>query len=108
MVPTPYQTQNTLRRKRAIYCTTTLSKHDLLRKSRYESNHPNGKCFANESKEIAVNKGHMSALQLKHAELETKLDTENARPCPDDNLIHHLKKRKLHLKDQMRLETVSA
>jgi hypothetical protein len=46
-----------------------------------------------------VNKGHMSALQMKHAELESQLETENARPLPDDDLIHRIKKQKLQIKD---------
>jgi hypothetical protein len=46
-----------------------------------------------------VNKGHMSALQLKHAELETQLELENNRPFPDDDLIHRIKKQKLQIKD---------
>jgi uncharacterized protein len=59
-------------------------------------------------KEIAVNTGHMSAMQMKHAELEEQLEVENARPCPDDDLIHRIKKQKLHLKDMMRQETALA
>lgn len=43
----------------------------------------------------------MSALQAKHAELEAKLDAETARPLPDDDLIHRLKKLKLQIKDQL-------
>jgi uncharacterized protein len=50
----------------------------------------------------------MSALQNKHAELETKLDREENRPFPDTTLIHSLKKRKLHLKDLMNQEAVPA
>jgi uncharacterized protein len=46
-----------------------------------------------------VNNGHMAALQTKHAELDSKIETENNRPHPDDALIHRLKKQKLHLKD---------
>jgi uncharacterized protein len=55
-----------------------------------------------------VNKGHLSALQLKHAELEEQLELENARPHPDDDLIHRLKKQKLHLKDIMTQEMAAA
>jgi hypothetical protein len=55
-----------------------------------------------------VNKGHLSALQLKHAELEEQLELENNRPFPDDDLIHRLKKQKLHLKDVMTQELTSA
>lgn len=55
-----------------------------------------------------MNKGHMSALQLKHAELETQLETENARPFPDDDLIHRIKKQKLQIKDMIMQEAVPA
>ena len=59
-------------------------------------------------KEIAVNNGHMTALQTKHAELDSKIETENNRPHPDDDLIHRLKKQKLHIKDILVQETASA
>jgi uncharacterized protein len=59
-------------------------------------------------KENKVNNSHMSALQGKHAELETKLDREEHRPMPDSDLIYGLKKKKLHLKDLMRQELASA
>ena len=55
-----------------------------------------------------MNKGHMSALQLKHAELEEKLELENARPLPDDDLIHRIKKQKLHIKDMLSQELAAA
>jgi hypothetical protein len=55
-----------------------------------------------------VNTGHMSAMQLKHAELEEKLQIESARPAPDDDLIHRIKKQKLALKDMMQLEAAPA
>ncbi len=50
----------------------------------------------------------MSALRMKHAELEDKLDREENRPLPDTNLIHSLKKRKLMLKDVMTQESLPA
>jgi uncharacterized protein len=59
-------------------------------------------------KEIAVNNGHIAALQLKHAELEAKLEIENARPFPDDDLIHLIKKKKLAIKDQILQDAVAA
>jgi uncharacterized protein len=59
-------------------------------------------------KENKVNNSHMSALQGKHAELETKLDREETRPMPDSELINGLKKQKLHLKDLMSRELASA
>lgn len=59
-------------------------------------------------KEIAVSENHLSALRLKHAELETQLEKEEARPFPDDDLIHRIKKQKLQIKDAMAQELASA
>jgi uncharacterized protein len=55
-----------------------------------------------------VNKGHLTALQIKHAELEAKLEAENARPLPDEDLMHRLKKLKLQIKDQLKREMAPA
>lgn len=55
-----------------------------------------------------MNNNHMSALRMKHAELEEKLEREENRPFPDNNLIHSLKKQKLHLKDALQQEMLSA
>jgi hypothetical protein len=55
----------------------------------------------NDKKETAMNKGHLSALQTKHAELESQLELENTRPLPDADRIHRLKKQKLHIKDML-------
>lgn len=55
-----------------------------------------------------MNNSHMSALRMKHAELEQKLDREENRPMPDTNLIHSLKKQKLMLKDVMTQESMPA
>ncbi len=43
----------------------------------------------------------MSALRIKHQELEAQLDREENRPLPDSRLILNLKKQKLQLKDVM-------
>ena len=64
--------------------------------------------LATSKKEIAVSENHLSALRLKHAELEAQLEQEETRPHPDDDLIHRLKKQKLHLKDAMAQELASA
>jgi uncharacterized protein len=53
-----------------------------------------------------VNNSHMSALRMKHTELESKLAHEENRPFPDSKLIITLKKQKLHLKDIMTHEAV--
>lgn len=44
---------------------------------------------------------HVSALQLKHAGLERRLEEELNRPLPDDTLLQQLKKRKLRIKEQL-------
>lgn len=44
---------------------------------------------------------HVSALQLKHAGLEKKIETELNRPMPDDAAIQTLKKQKLRIKEQL-------
>lgn len=60
------------------------------------------------AKENEVNNNHMSALRMKHAELEDKLEREESRPFPDTQLIHSIKKRKLHLKDALMQEAQPA
>ena len=55
-----------------------------------------------------MNSSHMSALRIKHAELEKQLDREENRPLPDTNLVHSLKKQKLMLKDVMTHEAQPA
>jgi uncharacterized protein len=60
------------------------------------------------NKENEVNNSHMSALRMKHAELEEKLEREENRPFPDSHLIHSLKKQKLHLKDTLVQESLPA
>ncbi len=55
-----------------------------------------------------VNNSHMSALRLKHAELEIKLEREETRPLPDTKLVHTLKKQKLHIKDVIAQELAHA
>ncbi|MGB5077014.1 MAG: YdcH family protein [Sphingorhabdus sp.] len=55
-----------------------------------------------------MNNSHMTALRMKHAELEEKLDREERRPLPDTNLIHALKKQKLQLKDVIMQESLPA
>ncbi len=55
-----------------------------------------------------MNNSHMSALRMKHAELEEKLEREENRPLPDTGLVHSLKKQKLHLKDMLTQESLPA
>ncbi len=55
-----------------------------------------------------MNNNHLSALRIKHAELEQKLEREENRPSPDSKVIHDLKKQKLHLKDLLAHDLASA
>ncbi|MFL6733833.1 MAG: YdcH family protein [Sphingomicrobium sp.] len=48
-----------------------------------------------------MDKGYVEALETKHAALQAKIDQEEHRPHPDDDLLHRLKKEKLRLKDAL-------
>lgn len=60
------------------------------------------------NKENEMSNSHISALRMKHAELDQKLEQEENRPLPDSSLIHRLKKQKLHLKDVLAQESLPA
>ncbi|MGL5837840.1 MAG: DUF465 domain-containing protein [Sphingorhabdus sp.] len=55
-----------------------------------------------------MSENHLSAMRLKHAELEAQLEAEETRPYPDDDLIHRIKKHKLAIKDAMAQELAAA
>jgi uncharacterized protein len=44
---------------------------------------------------------HGAALMAKHANLETKIATEERRPRPDEGILHMLKKQKLRIKEAL-------
>jgi len=44
---------------------------------------------------------HVSALQAKHAGLESRLRDEMNRPSPDSATVQHLKKQKLRIKQEI-------
>ena len=44
---------------------------------------------------------HISVLKDKHNGLDEALDKETARPQPDEERIHELKKQKLQIKDEL-------
>jgi hypothetical protein len=44
---------------------------------------------------------HVSALQLKHAGLERRIEEELNRPLPDLATVQVLKKRKLRIKEEL-------
>lgn len=43
----------------------------------------------------------IDALKQRHQVLEQAIDDENARPHPDEEVLHELKKKKLRLKDEI-------
>jgi len=43
----------------------------------------------------------IAALRQRHADLEDRIQQENARPHPDDERIAELKREKLRIKDEM-------
>ncbi len=48
-----------------------------------------------------MEQSHFSALQLKHAGLERRIDEESSRPMPDLAALQALKKRKLRIKEAL-------
>lgn len=44
---------------------------------------------------------HMSALETKHASLDTMIEQESQRPQPDDVALAKLKKEKLRVKEAL-------
>ena len=43
----------------------------------------------------------IESLRKRHTEIDLRLMAEEARPAPDDILLHQLKCQKLNLKDEM-------
>ena len=43
----------------------------------------------------------IESLKGKHASLEATLQSEAARPRPDESLLHDLKRQKLRIKDEI-------
>ena len=46
-------------------------------------------------------RARFEALEMTHASLEEKIESEMARPRPDDALLRRLKRRKLLIKDEL-------
>ena len=46
-------------------------------------------------------RARFEALELTHASLEEKIESEMTRPRPDDALLRRLKRRKLLIKDEI-------
>lgn len=43
----------------------------------------------------------IESLRARHADLEQALHDETVRPQPDDDRVHHIKKQKLKVKDEI-------
>jgi hypothetical protein len=54
---------------------------------------------ANLEEEMGMQNAHISALEVKHADLETRIGEENQRPHPDMATLARLKKEKLRVKE---------
>jgi hypothetical protein len=48
---------------------------------------------------MGMQNAHLSALEVKHADLDSRIAEENQRPHPDEGLLSRLKKEKLRLKE---------
>lgn len=48
-----------------------------------------------------MDKVQVEDLESQHAALHARIDEEENRPHPDEDLLHQLKKEKLRLKDAM-------
>lgn len=48
-----------------------------------------------------MDKAQVEELASQHAALHARIDEEEARPHPDEDLLHRLKKEKLRLKDEL-------
>lgn len=48
-----------------------------------------------------MEQAHLSALQTKHAGLESRIAEESRRPIPDSATLAQLKKEKLKIKDEI-------
>lgn len=44
---------------------------------------------------------HLDSLKAKHLDLEHLIEQEEARPRPDEDKIHELKRQKLRIKDEI-------
>lgn len=43
----------------------------------------------------------VAALKAKHQALDDRIQQEEQRPHPDENMLHQLKREKLRIKDEM-------
>lgn len=56
---------------------------------------------ATATKEMGMQQAHISALESKHAEIESRILEETQRPLPDMATLSRLKKEKLKLKEEI-------
>jgi hypothetical protein len=45
--------------------------------------------------------GHIEKLRTRHQSLETEIERENHKPHPDETALTGLKRKKLHIKDEL-------
>jgi hypothetical protein len=50
---------------------------------------------------MGMHTAHISALETKHADLETRIVKEEQRPSPDMTVLSRLKKEKLRVKEEI-------
>jgi hypothetical protein len=50
---------------------------------------------------MGMQNAHISALEIKHADLETRIVQEEQRPAPDMSVLSRLKKEKLRVKEEI-------
>jgi hypothetical protein len=48
---------------------------------------------------MGMQQAHISALELKHADIEARITEESQRPLPDMAILSRLKKEKLKVKE---------
>lgn len=53
------------------------------------------------SKAVSAHNPHIEALLARHADLESRIAAESARPQPDMGIIAELKRAKLKIKDSL-------
>ncbi|HEX5185094.1 MAG TPA: DUF465 domain-containing protein [Allosphingosinicella sp.] len=58
-----------------------------------------GSSIVSTAKEMGMQQAHISALELKHADIEARILEESQRPLPDMGTLSRLKKEKLKVKE---------
>jgi hypothetical protein len=53
------------------------------------------------AEEMGMQQAHISALEIKHADIESRISEETQRPRPDAATLARLKKEKLRVKEEI-------